>query len=675
MKPDDKTRREMLALTWNAFMGSLALRAAIGSALSVTASSCGGGGGGGSGAAPASPPPPTSTTPPPPTIQSVSTTTPQALTAFGIATAHVDVTKPFTVLLNTARGTDTGNIQLTPIRTQSDGTIILAAPIHIDGATGDSVDLPATLTIAQNSVTSAPISLSIGHLPTNAELGTSLGQVSRAMYIYQQLAMGANLNALGGLALLQGGAAAGASVKSATTAKVQRRAAFSKEGMKQLQAIKKTAPPRTQVASITATDLMTTAQTLLTNTIMARSDVDRIVTDNTVSIPVTTAPDGTPVAFNATSVDMLDRVLAQYLLAVYSSSVTQGAPGSIKSETREDGTAGATLSGITQLTTFLNTIGGAAGGVSSGYTLWAQKPDTTAVDNALAAVSLLQTAATVGGALVAVGAAVVGAPEIAIAAGAVVTYSALAGIAISGAAVVNDLYHLGTTLAPVVSGDTTIADVQNTLEQQGAALLSDSVQVFIQGVGVGGLANAAEAVLSQTVATDVWPIVMGGLLESSGKDAALAAAGLAAGSLNLAAQTLLEDSNTAAQQDAAATTLTAGQGWADLNGIVAITNAQGPILSGLSGINVEDASGNVYLQTMADPDGNYMLAVPTGTSLSTMGGLMLNAIDPVAGEILDSTTLDVSNLVPGSSQTLGTLTGTCNDDDATDPDADDPDCD
>jgi hypothetical protein len=679
MKTDVMKRREVLGLTWNAFVTGVTLRAAVASALTFTASSCGGGGGGSPSSSPsgAGNPPPASTTPPPPTIASVSTSTPQALTSFSIATSNVDVTKPFTVQLTTANTGDTGSIQLTPIRSTSDGTIILAAPLHIDSAVGDSVDLPATLTIAQNSVTSAPVALTIRHLPKASEVGITLGQVSRATYIYQQLVIGSNLNALEALALVQGGTAGAAAIKQATGAKIQRRAAFSKEGIKRQLLVNKIARATIHASSTTGADLLATAQTQLTNTIMARNDVDRIVTDNTVSIPIATAPDGTAVAFNSSSVDMMDRVLAQYLLAVYGSLIpTQGATGSVKVEDRRpSGTAGAALTGVSWLTNSLSTAAGAFSGASSAATLFGQSPDATTTDNVLAGLSLLQTVVTVGGTLVAVGAAVAGAPAIAIGASAVVTYAALAGVAIGGAAIINDVYNISTTLAPVITGDQTLAQVQTTLEKQGVALLSDSVQTVIQSIGVGGLANAAEAVLSDTVASDVWPTVMGGILAAEGKDAGLAAAGFAAAGINLAAQTLLDSSNQAAQQDAADTTLAPGQGWAQLAGTVDISNSQGSILSGLTGINIEDGSGNVYLQTMADPDGNYTLAVPTGTSLAGISGLMLNAIDPVAGEILDSTALDLANLAPGSPQTLAALTGMCSDDDASDPDADDPDCD
>jgi hypothetical protein len=293
----------------------------------------------------------------------------------------------------------------------------------------------------------------------------------------------------------------------------------------------------------------------------------------------------------------------------------------------------------------------------------------------LASLSLMQSTVAVGATLVAVGAAVAGAPAIALGASAVLTYAALAGVAISGAAVINDAYNVSNTLAPVIWGEQTLSQVQNTLTKEGTALLSDSVQTVVQSIGVGGLASAAEAVAAGTVATDVWPTVLGGLFESSEQDASLAAASFLTQAVSLAAQATLTDANQTAQQTASGTTLAPGQGFTALNGTVVIANSEGPILSALTGISLEDTSGNVYLQTLTDTDSNYTLYVPTGTELSGMTDLLLNAIDPVAGEILDSMALNLSNLTAGGTEPLGALTGMCNDTDATDPDNDDPDCD
>jgi hypothetical protein len=665
MTPSDVKRREILELSWNLFVSRLAIRGAVGSAIAATQSSCGGGASDDS-----SPGGTAGTTPPPsatPMITSISSTTPQALTAFSLSTSGVDVTQSFTVTLINGNTGGSGSITLTPIRTLSDGTVIVAAPLCIDGSTADSTSFPATITITQNGVASPAVSLTIGALPTLATLGVTLGTVSRAMYNFQQIVLGSSINAQEGLALLAGNAATGAALRSSARAR-----AFNKRlAPKERHALSQ--PSDTGPGTSSGSSLLDHLQTRLTGTILARNDIDRIVTDNTVSISVGTAPDGTALAFNSTSVDMMDRILAQYLLATYGSTPTSTSGGLAKGQSRKSAPSatpqGSSLSSLTNLTNTLTTVAGAASATSAGQTLWGSSPSTT-TDNALAALSLMQTVVSVGAVAVGVGAAVAGAPALALAASAVATYAAIAGVALSAAAIGNDLVNLGTTVASIYNGDMTFAQAENNLIKQTAALASDGVQAFLQAEGVGGLTTVLD-----NVAANVWPTVLQGMYQAEASDTALAAGQLATAVGNLIVQNSFTDDVMSAQQSMSDVTLGPNQGWSTLTGSVDIINNQGPILSALTGINVEDGSGNIYLQTMTDTQGNYSLAVPVGTSLSSVGGLMLMAVDPVAGEILDSTTLSISSLTPGSSQALGALSGTCNDDDATDPDSDDPDCD
>lgn len=292
------------------------------------------------------------------------------------------------------------------------------------------------------------------------------------------------------------------------------------------------------------------------------------------------------------------------------------------------------------------------------------------MDDALAALSTLQTAVTVGSTLVLVGAAAVGAaPEIGLAAGAVATYSALAGVVIGSAAMGNDIYNLATNGWTAVEDYGTpnfSNDVKATLASS-VALATDTGSTFLQAEGLGWSANVADATAS----------VMSSILNTTSEDVASAAKGLALQTVNMASQDYLGADATASQ--ASLQQLPAspgiGGGFCPVNGSVNVTNAQGPILSGLTGVAVTDPTGALQLEGMADESGQYSLVLPLGDSGVDYSTLMLSAYDPVQNTVLGSIPLNASAFTSGVAAAGPTPNGTCNDSDAGSPDADDPDCD
>ena len=64
--------------------------------------------------------------------------------------------------------------------------------------------------------------------------------------------------------------------------------------------------------------LLADLKTQLLNVIRARNDIDRVVSNNSTVIPIGTTSSGIPLSFDANSVAMMDRVLAQYILATTS---------------------------------------------------------------------------------------------------------------------------------------------------------------------------------------------------------------------------------------------------------------------------------------------------------------------------------------------------------------------
>jgi hypothetical protein len=200
------------------------------------------------------------------TLSSVSTSTPMALTPVTVNLGGFDASAPFTVSLSDPSGNQIAQV---PISVQN-GAIVIVAPLQISAATGNTSAWETTLTVSQNGVTvSSP--LSISDIPQLSDYGVSLGAITRAFYIFQEITLGASINAQQAIAAL----------------------------------------PRSTVSN---SALLGNLQAQLNNVIFARNDIDRIITDNTLQIPVGTAPDGTSISFGANSVGMMDRVIGQYLL-------------------------------------------------------------------------------------------------------------------------------------------------------------------------------------------------------------------------------------------------------------------------------------------------------------------------------------------------------------------------
>lgn len=78
---------------------------------------------------------------------------------------------------------------------------------------------------------------------------------------------------------------------------------------------------------------------------------------------------------------------------------------------------------------------------------------------------------------------------------------------------------------------------------------------------------------------------------------------------------------------------------------------------------------------MTDPSGNYPMFVPIGAPSTTYSDLTYSATDFVTGQVLSSSTVNLSSATPTQSETLPVLSGVCIDTDALNSDGDDPDCD
>jgi len=568
---------------------------------------------------------------------SVTNSSPTALTPLYVTTSGLDTTQAFTVTLSIS-----GNsVTLVPMRTQSDGTVVLATPLYINPMTGSTSSVAASMTISQGSLTSSPLALNIQDIPQNSDYGTSLGQISRAFYDYQQISMGAMQN-----------------------------------GFEAIQNTPGNKVDTTAIQSHVATQLM--------NTILARGDIDQIITNNATQIGTGTLPNGTSISFNSNSVDIMDRLIGMYLTALQPeiSSAAQSA----KARHRDPGTshplgrahggrqpsgrgtygkhrqASATPDGsISSFLPFIAAIGNVEAIVTAVRTDW--KSDSSVPDRLIAseagAFAGLSLYGIVGTAL-----GVAGAPAIVAAAGTV-------GLAIGALAIANDIYKIATAPNNILT-DTNSGSNPSTLTADQQALASPTGSLALDVVG---------EVLS-AFTKDPAPGTEGFLVQE-GAQLGIQGANLVNSTLQLFASFAPSDLSTAQSAAAQFTSPfpSPSQGFGDVSGTVTISNSEGPILSGLTGVLIYDPSSGVQLNDVADENGNYDVIVPLGNTTINYSGTVIDAYDPITTDnqgsyfVLSSSNIDLSDLTSNQPFTGPSLSGTCNDTDAGNPDEDDPDCD
>jgi hypothetical protein len=150
---------------------------------------------------------------------------------------------------------------------------------------------------------------------------------------------------------------------------------------------------------------------------------------------------------------------------------------------------------------------------------------------------------------------------------------------------------------------------------------------------------------------------------------------------NLLLQKALSDDSTAADSSIQSVGV---NDFGQVEGTASITNSQGPILSGLTGIGAgNNGSLPDTLTTIAAPDGSYSLILPIGSPSLAYTTLDIAAFDPVylydssinTLTILGSSVVDLSNVNPNAPVIGPSFQGSCNDTDSGNPDGDDPDCD
>lgn len=592
----------------------------------ITVAGCGGGG---SSSAPVpAHPAATSTTPPaamPLAIASLDNTTPTSLTALHIATTGVNASAPVTVTFTTAAG---GTTQLTAFRVASDGTVVVGVPQYLDPQSGATTSTPATVTITQNGSTSAPVALTILDTPQISDFGTTTGQISRAFMNWESLALSGELGAL----------------QSTSTS-----------------------------GSGTTSSQQSSIRSLLLSEIEARNDVDRVVANN-ASITIGTVQ-GTPVTFNAAAVSGMDRALGTVLLQL-APALTNGRVSASAVRSALKGSVVPTSQGHGRSTTYA--VRYPSGAVAS----------ATATTLAAVGAAANIPAASIGLAQGISGKSVNPTGDVILAAlqgaGAVSSLIAL-GTGPTPAGAAFELVSLACSLGSMaVSGVLAYTDYQGALDAAArgdyatAQALSNDYSNQLTNVGLSGLGTVLSGVTAagtgvagsqistfpsvlQVVKTDPAQVAFqfGGFLTT--------AAGFVSN-----VQQLNADAQTAATVSMQLSN--APGAYAELTGQATVSNAQGPILSGLTGVSLTGGA-TTLTSGLADPTGAYLVDIPVGASGVNYSNLTLQATDPVSNDILSSQSVNVRNAQTGTPTTLPGMSGSCNDTDAGSPDADDPDCD
>jgi hypothetical protein len=579
-------------------------------------------------------------------ITSVSSSSPTALTPLYVSTAGFDPSQPFSISLFNSSGY---SATLTPLRTEGNGTVVLAMPLYIDPTSGNTSSLNASLTISQGSQTSSPVALTIQDIPQNSDYGTSLGQITEAFYDYQQISMGAMLN-----------------------------------GLQAIQAIPGNAVDTTAAQAHVSTQLM--------NAILARSDIDQIVLSYSTQVGAGILPDGTSISFNSSSIEMMDRLIGTYLTAIQP-AISSAAQAMEEHRLHSRATRAANVIRISDRTgRFSHRPGvrdasplfGAMSGPSArrGFRraqsiatpdgIASVLPILSVVDAGETIASALRTDwssdSTVGDRLIAseagayAGLLIYGTAAAALGvagAPAIVAAATTAGAVIALAAIANDIYKVATNPNNILTGSASgqsgsaLATAISAIDSPEGTLVLDSVKMIL-----GNLPDAVPAAK---------------FLQNEGSQVGIEGANLLISTLQLYAQNASSDQTTV--QDAAAQFATPFpsplEGFAYITGSVNVPTNEGAGAP-LSGIQLSSDLSDVFT-TIADPSGNYDIFVPLKDPWFDYVNADVTIVDPISQTNLGSETVDLSSLTTGAPLQIPTLQGSpCNN---IDFDSDDPDCD
>jgi uncharacterized protein (TIGR03437 family) len=210
-------------------------------------------------------------------VTSLSTATPLPLTPLYIATSGVNPSAPLIVQFSNAAGFAFSE---SPIRIGSDGTVVAAVPLYVTPGTGMIGPGSVLLSLTQNDITTPPVAVSIQDLPSVSAYGVQPGQISHAVLDANAMILSRRLNEFQALQLLAGNAI--------DTSKAQ-----------------------------------AAVKSLLTAMLQAQIDIDQVASNPSLAIPAAVAKDGSLSSFDASSLDLMDRVTAVFLTQTFGTLLSQ----------------------------------------------------------------------------------------------------------------------------------------------------------------------------------------------------------------------------------------------------------------------------------------------------------------------------------------------------------------
>ncbi|CEF49260.1 unnamed protein product [uncultured bacterium] len=532
--------------------------------------------------------------------------TPIPLTPLTLSTTGIDPTSPVSVSFFNSAGF---SVSYQPIRVESDGTVVVAVPLYVDPSTNNVTSGTVSMILTQGSNSSPPISLDIQNLPTLDAYGTQLGEISHAVLVYEATLLGRRLNELQAFQILPGN-------------------------------------------TVDTSQAQATLKSRLSAVIKARSDVDRVMIDNSVVIANGAFPDGAPIRFDKDSLDIMDRMNALFLTQTI-------VPLAQSSGLSSSGLSSSGLSSSASPLSQTTTASSGQAGLSA-----SQLKDDLAVLEKITGVNAIGQSAlktsTVKNWTDIVEASATG----------------LGGVAATlpkGVIEESSKYGLGA-LGSILGS----VDILSSVCADDAAFLYGAVtgDQALMNISLNAM-NSLDRPKLFNAFTDLTLTLLGGPTFPDGWNNVSTVGGFIKSYYDFGEAALVEADTKYQPIDLEYPTpfTSPTQGIAQITGIADISSNQG-IAAPQSSINLCCMGASALeIQGIADPSGDFDLFVPLGVPNTPYNSLTLNAFDFISDITLSSETVDLSGLDTSQPVQVPTMISTCDDTDAGNPDGDDPDCD
>lgn len=534
-----------------------------------------------------------------------------------------------------------------PVRVESDGTLLLGTPIYLDPNLHQIGPGTVSIVLTQGGQSTAPVTLNILDLPSVSSYGTKLGEITHYKLIMDAMLIGQKINRLQAFQHLPGN-------------------------------------------RVDTSQALQTLESELKAVIKSRSDVDRVMADNSVVIDTgATTSDGTPMKFDKNTLDMMDRVNAIFLLQTYGTLPGATQLGSAQSTPLSEGLASGegtqpvvyarVISHYKRNHSLPKPLGQAHKQSASAATT--PKAEAGSFEKFLISLTVTKNM------LAEAQSADNGKNK----QGWVSTVEAMA----SSIAVLMDLTKTGLEFGSKATSLTKKLGIVG-------ALIGDVVTIenawIDDGMFIYGLATHNQALVDAVIddlsdadtqkknwaalidlGTTVVSSFSGGLIQQSSD----VVNGLSSVWFSTMEMTKLMDrgSGTSALEQVNQTTQDVVNNFSPGDeqdfGLVVSNATVTTNLGDFAPPSEIDLSNNgIHFDTIADPSGDFQMIVPLQASGFNYNNVDVEIIDPLSGNQLGSETVDLSAMTGTLTPiTIPSVQGQCFDDDAGDPDADDPDCD